>query len=131
MGFVFLAIDKGEAKKLIVAKLEESGIPFVDVGMGVYDADGQLGGQLRTTTITPAMREALQGKKLIDFSDGDENKEYSQNIQIADLNALNAALAVIRWKKLLGFYADFGGEYQSIYAINDNSLINEDGRDET
>jgi antirestriction protein ArdC len=27
------------------------------------------------------------------------------NIQIAELNALNAALAVIKWKKLCGFYA--------------------------
>ncbi len=125
MSFVFLALDKGAAKKLIVAKLGEFGIPFVDVGMGVYDADGALGGQLRTTTVTPANHEAIGIKKLIDFSDGDENNEYSQNIQIADLNSLHAALAVIKWKKLLGFYADLGSEHESIYAINDNSLINE------
>ena len=31
--------------------------------------------------------------------------DYSSNIQVADLNALNAILAIIRWKRYLGFYA--------------------------
>ena len=30
---------------------------------------------------------------------------YDQNIQIADANALNAILAVMRWKQHFGFYA--------------------------
>ncbi|MBE3096895.1 MAG: ThiF family adenylyltransferase, partial [Planctomycetes bacterium] len=32
MNFVFLCLDRGEAKRLIVKKLEELGIPFIDVG---------------------------------------------------------------------------------------------------
>ena len=32
MDFVFVCLDKGEPKKLIVEKLEEFNIPFVDVG---------------------------------------------------------------------------------------------------
>ena len=35
-----------------------------------------------------------------------EDDEYATNIQIADLNALNALMAVIKWKKLSGFYQD-------------------------
>ena len=35
MDFVFVCVDSGEAKKLIIEKLEEFDIPFVDVGMGV------------------------------------------------------------------------------------------------
>lgn len=31
---------------------------------------------------------------------------YRSNIQIADLNALNAVLAVGTWKRLCGFYVD-------------------------
>ncbi len=52
--------------------------------------------------------------------------EYSRNIQIADLNALNAALAVIKWKKFCGFYRDLACERFTTYAIDGNKLINED-----
>jgi hypothetical protein len=34
--------------------------------------------------------------------DGDDDDEYN-NIQVADLNALNAIHVVIKWKKLFGF----------------------------
>jgi hypothetical protein len=35
MDFVFLCIDAGETKRVIVETLEESGTPFIDVGLGV------------------------------------------------------------------------------------------------
>ena len=38
------------------------------------------------------------------FEDTPGDDDYNRNIQIADLNALNAAFAVIKWKKLFGFY---------------------------
>ena len=43
----FFFASKGPAKKLIVEKLEEFGLPFVDVGMGVYLTEGSLGGILQ------------------------------------------------------------------------------------
>lgn len=52
--------------------------------------------------------------------------EYDKNIQIAELNALNAALAVIRWKKYLTFYRDFKREHNTIYSIDTGLLLNED-----
>jgi hypothetical protein len=33
MDFVFLCVDKGSAKKIIVEKLAEFNVPFVDVGL--------------------------------------------------------------------------------------------------
>lgn len=123
--FVFLCME-GAGKRPIVEKLEALGIPFVDVGLGVFVRDGRLGGIVRTTTSTPAMREHVREKKRISFVTEDEINEYGTNIQIAELNALNAAMAVIRWKKLWGFYADQEGEHNSLYAIAGNELINED-----
>jgi hypothetical protein len=126
MQFVFLCMDKGEAKKLIVASMEDWGVPFVDVGMGIDLTDGTLGGILRITASTPQKREHVREKKRIPYSDGEDNDEYSRNIQIADLNALNAALAVIKWKKLFGFYRDLEHEHFSAYTIDGNALVNED-----
>ena len=124
MGFVFLALDNGRAKRTAVEALEEYGVPFIDVGMGVQEADGSLLGQLRVTTSTPHARGHV--RDTVSFPERDAEDHYSRNIQIADLNALNAALAVIRWKKYLGFYADFENEHSSIYQIDGNYLINED-----
>lgn len=124
MDFVFLCLDPGPAKTVIVGKLEEFGISFVDVGMGVYVGEDALGGILRITTSTSTKRDHFRAR--VPFSDGDGQNEYSRNIQIADLNALNAALAVIRWKKLFGFYLDFDHEHHSAYTIDGNALINEE-----
>ncbi|MBD2512707.1 ThiF family adenylyltransferase [Nostoc muscorum FACHB-395] len=126
MNFVFLCLDKGEAKKLIVEKLEEFGIPFIDMGIGLNLVDNALLGVMRVTTSTIEQRDHVSVKNRIPFSDGDDNNEYSRNIQIADLNALNAALAVIKWKKLCGFYVDLEKEHHSTYTIDGNMLTNED-----
>ena len=124
MDFVFIAIDKGYSRKLVVEKLEEFGVPFIDVGMGVDEVDGSLLGQLRVTVSTDQARGHVQST--LPLSDGDGEDDYSRNIQIADLNALNAALAVIKWKKLLGFYVDIEKENSSYYQIDGNNLINQD-----
>jgi hypothetical protein len=126
MDFVFLTLDNGPARKLIIERLEEWGISFIDVGMGVFEASGSLGGLVRTTASTPSMRDHVKSKSRIPFGADDGENAYHQNIQIVDLNALNAALAVIKWKKLCGFYLDLEQEHFSVYQIDGNSIISED-----
>jgi hypothetical protein len=126
MNFVFLCLDRGANKRLIVERLEEWGKPFIDVGLGVDLVDEALGGVLRVTTSTSQKRDHVHAMKRIPFTDADNNNDYSRNIQIADLNALNAALAVIKWKKIFGFYRDLEKEHFSTYTIDGNMLINED-----
>jgi hypothetical protein len=126
MNFVFLCLDSPEAKKLIVEKLQEFNVPFVDVGMGIYEVEANLGGTLRTTTSTPNKRDHVHARNRIPLGAADPNNEYSRNIQIADLNALNACLAVVKWKKLFGFYQDLKKEHFATYHIVDNRIVNED-----
>jgi uncharacterized protein DUF6791/ThiF family protein len=126
MQFIFLCIDDAEAKRFIVPKLEEFAVPFIDVGMGVYMTDGALGGILRTTTVAGKRPAEISSAKRISFADRGGDDDYRANIQIADLNALNAALAVIKWKKLFGFYHDFDREHHSTYTIDGNIILNDD-----
>jgi len=125
LDFVFLCME-GTGKRPVVEKLELMGIPFVDVGMGITINNNQLRGQLRTTTSTPTMRNHVHSNHRIAFKTQEEANEYDKNIQVAELNALNAALAVIKWKKLFGFYADDEHEHFSVYVISGNESINED-----
>jgi len=124
LDFVFLCLDKGGAKRLIVEKLEEFSVPFNDAGMGIQLNNGALGGIVRVTTSTEKKRDHLRSR--VSFGDAAGGNEYDHNIQIADLNALNAALAVIKWKKLFGFYRDLKSEHHSQYSIDGNLLVNED-----
>lgn len=124
MEFVFVCLDKGGPKKLIVEKLEEFGVPFIDAGMGVELNDNALGGIVRATSSTTRRRDHFRSR--VSFEDTPGDNDYNRNIQIADLNALNAALAVIRWKKLFGFYRDLKSEHQSQFSIDTNLLLNED-----
>jgi hypothetical protein len=124
MAFVFLCVDKSEAKRPIIAFLEAHNIPFIDVGMGINLVDGALQGQVRVTISTPGQRDHF--RRRVCLADASAQDEYHQNIQIAELNALNAALAVVRWKKYCGFYHDLDREHDSTYVIDGNQLVNED-----
>ena len=46
--------------------------------------------------------------------------------QWVSFNALNATLAVIKWKKLRGYYHDPGKEHFCAYTIANNRMANED-----
>ena len=121
--FAFLCMDAGESKRMIVRTLEENGAPFVDVGMGLELDDGSLGGILRVTASTPEKRDHVhQGR--IPFTGGGKDDIYVSNIQVADLNALNAVLAIVKWKKIRGFYRDLEQEHHCTYTTDGNALDN-------
>jgi hypothetical protein len=125
MDFVFLCLDRNDERGQIVTSLVQAGVPFVDVGMGVeVDDGGSLGGILRITTSTATKHDHLSRRVPMGAVSGEG--DYATNIQIADLNALNAALAVIKWKKLCGFYRDLEGEHHSTYTIDGNTIAVDD-----
>lgn len=124
LDFVFLSMDGGAAKEFIIRKLIEWGVPFIDVGMGLELIKGSINGILTVTAGTKDKNDHVLSR--IPVVTNDKNNDYSRNIQVADLNALNAALAVIKWKKLLGFYHDFQHEHFSAYTLDGNKMGNED-----
>lgn len=122
LSFVFLCLDKGRVKQEIMTFLEAVGASFVDVGMGVHIGENNLLGTIRVTASSPANR--ILFRKHVSFTDG-EDAAYASNIQIADLNMLNAAFAVLRWKKFAGFYQDLENEHHTTYSTNVNQFLSE------
>jgi hypothetical protein len=121
--FAFLSLDAGEAKAALVERLHKRGVAFIDIGMGLELGDQGLSGILRVTTST---RTARGSGSRIPLGGGGAGDLYASNIQVADLNALNGVLAVIKWKKLSGFYCDLEREHHSTYTLDGNMLLNED-----
>jgi hypothetical protein len=126
LDFVFLAVDSAESRGPIVEFLQREGRSFIDIGMGLDVSDGGIVGSLRVTTSTAAMHDHVRERGRIPMADAAGQDPYATNIQVADLNCLNAALAVIRWKRHLGFYADFEQEHWSAYSVDGNALFNEE-----
>jgi molybdopterin/thiamine biosynthesis adenylyltransferase len=122
--FVFLSMEGGTIKRRIVDNLTEWGMSFIDVGMGLKIGGGSLMGVLRVTTSTPAKRDHVDG--CVDFSEPGPDDVYDENIQVSDLNCLNAVLAVVKWKKLMGIYADLEHEHFTAYTLDGNFITNED-----
>jgi len=123
LDFVFLCMDSGPAKKDIIEYLIHAGVAFVDAGIGIQIAEDKLSGIIRLTTATANKHDHINSR--ISFANADDDA-YSTNIQVAELNMMNAAFAVLKWKKLLGFYADLEHEHQTTFSIDGGMLLNED-----
>ncbi len=125
--FVFLCVDKAAVRELLSGFLHSEKIPFIDVGMDLELIEEQqcLIGTSRVTLSTPAKFDHFP--RHVSRRENGKADLYGSNIQVADLNALNAAMAVIKWKKHCGFYQDCYQEHQSAYVINTHQLT----RDET
>ncbi len=123
MDYVFVCVDKNAVRKMITDYLVSVGVAFSDVGLGVNIVDDKLIGAVRVTTAT---REKNDHLPLRIFPEDADNNEYASNIQIAELNALNAIFAVIKWKKINGFYVDLEHEHHSSYSIGVSKIFNED-----
>jgi len=102
--FAFVCVDSGTARAEIFDLLARLAIPFVDVGMGLFRLGGALAGIVRTTVLKPADAAEIRAKGLVPLTDPPGN-EYRANIQIAELNALNASIAMLCYKQHCGFYA--------------------------
>jgi len=121
--FVFICIDANEHKRELLSKLVEKSISFIDCGIAVEEVEGSLNGTVRLTTLTANKKDHIGRRVHCDNSNDDE---YDSNIQIAELNAFNATLAIIKWKRMLGFYHNHENEHHSTYMFNCNSLSNDE-----
>ncbi|MEG3087433.1 ThiF family adenylyltransferase [Sphingomonas sp. PB4P5] len=125
VSFAFVSMDASPAKRAVIERLERNGVSFIDVGMGLELDEGSLGGILRVTASTPEHRDHV--RRHVALADAAAGDIYASNIQVADLNALNAVLAVIKWKKLRGFYRDLEGEHHMTYTTDGNLLLSSEG----
>ncbi len=116
--FAFVCVDKGSSRAGIFDVLLARRIPFIDVGMGLNRKHGPLGGMLRATYYSAQRGQETRDMQLAELSEDPENL-YRANIQIGELNALNACMAVIRYKQLRGFYLENDPAYHYLFRIGD------------
>ncbi len=122
--FAFVCVDKGSSRAAIIDLLLAKRIPFIDVGMGLNRKRGSLSGMVRVTYYSAQRGPEVRDKNLAEMVDA-PGDEYRTHIQISELNALNAALAVLRYKQVRGFYVDDAELYHALFGVNDLDLLGE------
>ena len=97
--------------------------------MGLNRKKGSLNGMLRTTYYSAEDGQKVRDKGLAPEQETADDI-YRTNIQISELNALNACLAVIRFKQLRGFYSEELPLYNLAFEICDLKIVGESNVDE-
>lgn len=120
--FVFVCVDNGKARAMLSRYLQSLSTPFVDVGMNIQMVQETLKliGTCRVTLSTSSQGDHLA--KYVPMDEAEEDVLYQQNIQVADMNAMNAQLAVMKWKQHFGFYADDFYPHNKTFSVNSMSL---------
>lgn len=122
--FAFVCVDNGESRAEIFDVLTRLKIPFIDVGMGLTKKNDGLSGMARVTYYPDSDIQSILDKNLSDLSKPRDNL-YRTNIQIGELNALNACLAVIRYKQYKEFYSSEENIYHLLFNISDLKINSE------
>jgi hypothetical protein len=120
--FAFVCVDKGSSRAGIFDLLLARQIPFIDVGMGLKRKQDKLNGMTRATYYSAQDGESVRAKGLAELKDQPEDL-YRANIQIGELNALNASLAVIRFKQLRDFYFEEIPYYHLLFEVGDLKIV--------
>jgi len=124
MSFVFVAMDGGDIKREVVDALEAAGLQFVDASIGVEKSAGnQLVALIEINGSTSSNRHSL--RQNVDFGPIATDDPYVDNIQIAELNAMAGALAVLWWKKLAGIYYHTKDHFHQGYNVMFDRLTSE------
>ena len=119
LDFVFIAIDKTKTREVLCKTLEEKGIPFIDVGMGIERRNGRVRGSCQVFFSGKNPGRWRQG---IPTAEGVGEQEYYA-LQLADLGALNAALAVGEWRRHIEQYEEEKKDWLIRYRVENNDLL--------
>jgi hypothetical protein len=124
--FAFVCVDKGSARVEVFDLLIKLGIPFIDVGMGLNRKEGPLAGALRATYFPADKAAAVRDMQLAELADHPDDI-YRAQVQISELNAMNACLAVMRYKQLRGFYLDKQAPFHMLFDTAGLKLFRQEG----
>lgn len=124
--FVFVCVDDGPSRKLTCDRLANTQTPFADVGLGlVLDSEaGHLLGNARVTMGTPGNYGHLPN--CLPTRDDRGEEIYKTSIQVSEMNAMNALLAVMRFKQRFGFYADYEDSHEISFSVSSLSVVRQE-----
>ncbi|GLH68217.1 ThiF family adenylyltransferase [Geothrix edaphica] len=114
--FVFVCVDDAPSRQMIAQACHGASVPFVDVGMGLNKGANGLYGFVRTAGGDHGDFDKLNGTQYLPAQNA-QDRDYRNQPQIAELNALNAAIAVIRFKQHMGFFDRLASSHAVVFDV--------------
>ena len=118
--FVFIAVDKADVRTALCETLVQKKIPFIDVGMGIELEEGRVRGSCQ---VFYSGEVPGRWRNAIPTAEGADGAKAYYDLQLADLGALNAALAVGVWRRHIGQYGEEEKDWLTRYSIEENDLL--------
>ena len=119
LDFLFMAIDKAKVRAALCETLESIRVPFIDVGMGIERRDQRVRGSCQ---VYFSGKDPSRWRVGIPTAEGEGDQDYYE-LQLADLGALNAALAVGTWRRHITQYAEETKDWLIRYRVENNDLL--------
>ena len=116
--FGFVAVDNDEGREIACAAMAAAGIPFIDVGISLSRRDGQVSASIRATTAWPhddAWRKAIPK---VDKA----GQETYGKLELPDVAAIAAGLAVQSWRKVRGQTAQESASECMVYRTDTDTI---------
>ena len=120
--FAFVCVDKGLSRAGIFDLLISHGIPFIDGGDGPKPYQRPHKRHVTHDLLLFRERTEGSGQRIAPLMDSPDDL-YMANIQISEINALNACLAVIKFKQLRGFYFEEIPYYHLLLELGDLKIV--------
>lgn len=129
--FAFVCIDQmvdGESPRqdFVYSALSEASVPFIDSGISITLVDNVVTGAV-TTSAYPAGSTAWQDS--IPNARVQGNRAGYRNVQLPEVNALAASLAVMEWRRRTGQYAMASSSFLHKFRLESARIVTAQNRD--
>lgn len=116
--FGFVAVDNDEGREIACNTMAEVGIPFIDVGISVNRNCGQVTSSIRL--ITASLYDDVWRKAIPKVDKA--GQEIYGKLELPDIAAIAAGLAVQSWRKMRGQMAQDRASECMVYRAETNKI---------
>lgn len=99
--FLFIAVDRQESREVVQMVAEQIGMAYIDVGLGLRVEEGVVTGGCQ---VVLSNGEGGRERELINVGGVAGGEQAYRMVLVSEMHALNAALAVIKWRRFRGQY---------------------------
>ena len=123
--YAFVCIDQltdGDSARqdAVYLALTEAGVPFIDSGVSISVEDGAVTGSATTSFYDVG---SVEWKDAIPNSKVEGDIPGYRNVQLPEVNALAAALAVMEWRRRTGQYVSKSGSFLHKFRLERASIV--------
>ena len=126
--YAFVCIDQlaeGDSPRqdVVYGALTEVGVPFIDSGVGISVEGRAVRGAVTTSAYDAG---SVDWKEAIPNARAEGIESGYRNVQLPEVNALAASLAVMEWRRRTGQYASESGSFLHKFRLGKPSIVTAD-----